>query len=127
MFPSLKDGDRVLIKTSNIGEIKRGDIIFFRHMEDETQIYFKRSIALSGEVVSIHDGKIFIANDELEEPYLDQTYTQVKGNFPSISVKEGTYYVLGDNRDNSSDSRNWGTVPNELIVGKYYATYWRAN
>lgn len=123
MLPSLKDGDRVLVE-NNINEIKRGEIIFFHYPKDTTRLYFKRVVGLPNETVSILNGKVSINDKELNEPYLDQTYNQAKSSLPPIKVPARSYFVLGDNRDNSSDSRYWGTVQEELIIGRYYLTYW---
>jgi len=123
MLPSFKDGDRVLIEKS-ISEIKRGDVIFFQYPKDTTKLFFKRVVGLPNETVSILKGKVFINDKELEESYLDQIYNQSKTNLPPIKVPDQSYFVLGDNRDNSSDSRYWGTVKKELIVGRHYLSYW---
>lgn len=123
MLPSFEDGDRVLVE-KNVSEIKRGDVIFFHYPKDTTRLYFKRVVGLPNETVSILKGRVSIDDKELEEPYLDQTYNQAESNLPPIKVSEQNYFVLGDNRDNSSDSRYWGTVKAELIVGRYYWTYW---
>lgn len=123
MLPSFKDGDRVLVE-ENASEIKRGDIIFFQYPKNTTKLYFKRVVGLPNETVSILNGKVFVNNKELEEPYLDQVYNQSKSNTLPIKVPAQSYFVLGDNRDNSSDSRSWGNVSEELIVGKHYLSYW---
>ena len=125
MLPSLKDGDKVLVE-ENVSEIKRGEVIFFHYPKDTTRLYFKRVVGLPNETISILNGKVFINDLELDEPYLDQTYNQAKSNRPPIKVPARSYFVLGDNRDNSSDSRYWGTVKEELIVGRYYFTYWNS-
>ena len=125
MLPNFKDGDRILVE-ENISEIKRGEIVAFRYPKDTTRLFIKRVVALPNETVSILNGKVFINDKELDEPYLDQTYNQAKSNLPPIKVPERSYFVLGDNRDNSSDSRYWGTVQAELIVGRYYFTYWNS-
>jgi signal peptidase I len=123
MLPTIKDGDRMFIET-NIGELKRGDIITFLYPKDTNKRYVKRVIGLPNETVTISEGKIYINDKELEEPYLDQKFNQAKSNLAPKLVPENSYYVVGDNRDNSSDSRYWGTVKTELITGKYYSTYW---
>jgi signal peptidase I len=122
MNPNLKDGDRIFLKT-NIRELERGEIISFLYPKDKSKWYIKRVIGLPGEKIEIIQGEVYINNKKLEEKYLDESYNLDKRDFAPRIVPEGQYYVLGDNRDNSSDSRAWGTVPKDLIQGRYYATY----
>jgi signal peptidase I len=122
MNPSFRDGDRIFVEKET-DTIRRGDIVIFHYPKDRAKLFIKRVIGLPGEIVIIRDGRVFINDQELEEPYVDQTYNQSRGNFPPIEVSDRRYFVLGDNRDNSSDSRSWGTVKEELIVGKYRLTY----
>jgi len=123
MFPNFKDGERIFVE-ENVTEMKRGDVIFFKYPKDTTRLYFKRVIGLPNETVSIINGKVSVEGKELDEPYVDQTYNQSKNNSPPIKIPDRSYFVLGDNRDNSSDSRSWGTVKEELIIGRHYLTYW---
>ena len=122
MLPTLKDGDRVLMD-ENIGELKRGEIITFLYPKDTSKWYLKRVIGLPGETVEIRFGKFYINGQRLDEPYLDESYNKTKATFNPLTLTGNTYYVIGDNRDNSSDSRYWGAVPKNLIKGKYYMTY----
>jgi signal peptidase I len=124
MRPTFNDGDRILMTPP--GEILRGDVIMFSYPKDETRFYIKRVIGLPGEKIEIRDGKTFINGLPIEEPYLDQSYNMQPGNYPEVTIAGGNYFVMGDNRDNSSDSRSWGTVKSELITGKYRATYAKA-
>ena len=122
MKPSFNDGDRILID-QNWNELKRGEVITFLYPKDRTKWYVKRIIGLPGEIIEIREGKVYINGEVLDEPYIDQSYNQAKANSPPRKVPEYQYFVMGDNRDNSSDSRYWGTVDKELIKGKYYMTY----
>jgi signal peptidase I len=122
MSPTLNDGDKIFID-QNFGELKRGDIIAFDYPKDRSKWYMKRLIGLPNETVEIREGKVYINDQILDEPYLDEIYNQQKSSFPPQKIPEYQYFVLGDNRDNSSDSRYWGTVDKELINGKYYVTY----
>jgi len=125
MMPAFNDGDKVLMD-KNIGELKRGDVITFLYPKDRTKWYLKRIIGLPGETVEIREGKVYINGQVLDEPYVDETFNQMKANFPPKKVAEYNYFVMGDNRDNSSDSRYWGTVDKDLIKGKYYMIYSKA-
>jgi signal peptidase I len=125
MMPAFNDGDKLLMDR-NFGELKRGDVIIFLYPKDRTKSYIKRIIGLPGETVEIREGKVYINDQILEEPYIDKIYDQGQANFPPRRVPEYQYFVMGDNRDNSSDSRYWGTVDQELIKGKYYMTYSKA-
>jgi signal peptidase I len=125
MKPNFNDGDRILIE-KNPGKLHRGDLITFLYPKDTSKWYFKRIIGLPGETVEIREGKVYINEQLLDEPYVDETYNQSKGSFPPRKIPDDQYFVMGDNRDNSSDSRYWGTVGKELITGKYYATYLKA-
>ena len=122
MKPAFSNGDRILVD-ENWKELKRGDVVTFLYPKDRSKWYFKRIIGLPGEVVEIREGKVYIDGQILDEPYVDESYNQAKSNFPPRKVPEYQYFVMGDNRDNSSDSRYWGTVDKELITGKYYTTY----
>jgi signal peptidase I len=122
MLPAFKDGDKIIMAEGS-GEIARGDVIMFHYPMDETRLHFKRVIALPGERIEIREGKTMINGLPIEEPYLDQTYNQQPRNFPEVTIAADNYFVMGDNRDNSSDSRSWGTVRKELVTGKYFTTY----
>ena len=126
MKPSFNKGDRILVD-KNWNELKRGDVVTFLYPKDKSKWYFKRVVGLPGETIEIRDGKVYINGQVLTEPYVDQSHNQAEANFPPRIVPENQYFVMGDNRDNSSDSRYWGTVDKELIKGKYYMTYSKAN
>ena len=121
MLPGIKDGERIRIERFDRGakfNVKRGDIVMFLYPEDTSKFYIKRLIGLPKETVEIREGKVFIDGTELSEPYVDPKRNMM--NFPRepVYVKEHYYYVLGDNRDSSSDSRSWGLVPEKNILGK---------
>ena len=100
---------------------RRADIIVFRFPNDPSRDFVKRVIGLPGETVSIKRGEVFIDEDRLDEPYLME-----RDNYEmdTVLVPPDSYFVMGDNRDGSSDSRHWGPVPLGNIVGKVLVRYW---
>ena len=110
------------------GEPKRFDIIIFRYPDDEKQLFIKRIIGLPGETVEIHDGQIFI--DGSKTPLKDVTTKEfMQGSFGPYTVPDNCYFVMGDNRNNSKDSRYWEHtfVTDDEIVGKAFLRYWPLN
>ena len=100
---------------------KRGEVIVFRFPKDPSKDFVKRVIGLPGEVVEITDGQVYIDGVPLDEPYLpgpDRTVLQRR------EMGEKEYFVLGDNRRSSNDSRSWGPVPEENVRGKVWVVYW---
>ena len=132
MLPQLHDGERLLVnklvyykfKSVGWGHIERGDVIVFWYPKDPEKSYVKRVIGLPGETVEVNHGKILIDGKELSEPYLEAEHNQSLPTFPPKKVDEHFYFVMGDNRDNSSDSRYWGLVPEKYIYGKAFFRYW---
>lgn len=122
MLPNIKEGDRLIVNTE-YGELKRGDVIVHLYPRDQTRFYIKRIIGLPNETIEIKAGKVFINDSELNENYLDQNYNQSQSNLSARKIEAGSYFVMGDNRDNSSDSRLWGTVKKELIQGTLLLNY----
>ena len=133
MLPELHDGERLLVnklvyyKLQNVswGHIERGDIVVFWFPNDPDKSYVKRVIGLPGETVEVRSGKVFINGQQLTESYLDGEYNRSLPSWPAKKVEEHHYFVMGDNRDNSSDSRYWGLVPEKYIYGKAFFRYWK--
>jgi len=125
MLPTFRVGDHVLIRTG-FSEIKRGDVVLFKQPGGSGRLDFKRVIGLPKEVIRIQKGKVFVNSQVLFEPYLDQSYNELGSNLSRIVVPNERYFVLGDNRDNSSDSRSWGTLEKDEIIGKFCLTYWKS-
>jgi signal peptidase I len=125
MLPTIKNGDRFLVTQG--GAIDRGDVVEFLYPKDETRHFLKRVIGMPGERVEVRKGKVFVDDKELVEPYIDQMYNRAGTDYRDQLVPEDSYYLMGDNRDNFSDSRIWGTVKRESITGKYYAIYYSAS
>jgi signal peptidase I len=121
MLPSFREGQRVKIKRLDRFEepdLKRGDVVVFLFPDDPSASYIKRLIGLSGDTVEIREGKVIVNGQELNEPYVDSRLNQSHRSQEPIFVKPNYYYVLGDNRDNSSDSRIWGLVPERYVYAK---------
>jgi signal peptidase I len=133
MLPQLHDGERLLvnklvyykIESVDWGHFRRGDIVVFWYPKDPDKSYVKRIIGLPGEKVEVRSGRVFINDRELQESYLDTEHNQTLPSFPARTVDEHYYFVMGDNRDNSSDSRYWGLVPEKYIYGKAFFRYWK--
>ncbi len=122
MQPTLFEGDFVLVNrvAYKLGTPGRGDIIIFRYPPNpDAEPYIKRVIGLPGEVVSIVNGKVSINGDPLSEPYLSTS----TGSSGTWKIPENSLFVMGDNRNNSSDSRVWGMVPFENVIGKAEVVY----
>ncbi|HEY0379640.1 MAG TPA: signal peptidase I [Pyrinomonadaceae bacterium] len=131
MLPRLHDGERIFVNKLiyyGLPELQRGDIVVFWYPEDPSKSYIKRVIGLPGETIEIREGRIYITSQGreqlLEEPYLDPQRNVSRANHAPVEVKQHYYFVMGDNRDASSDSRIWGLVPEKYIYGKALFRYW---
>lgn len=132
MLTELHDGERLLVnklvyyKFKNVswGHLERGDVIVFWYPKDPDKSYVKRIIGLPGETIELRNGVVFINGEEMREDYLDGEHNQALMSFPPKKIDEHYYFVMGDNRDNSSDSRYWGLVPEKYIYGKVFFRYW---
>lgn len=123
MDPTL-DNDQFLVVNKlgyRLHEPVRGDIVVFRDPRTDDRKLIKRIIGLPGEVLEIKEGQVFINEQPLDEPYIE--YRGRYSESPS-PIPDNHYFVLGDNRNNSSDSHNWGTLPRDEIVGKAWLSYW---
>lgn len=100
---------------------QHGDIVIFKPPIDQNHNYIKRVIALEGDKVKIVDGIVYLNGERLEENYVTHRSFET---MPEITVPENSYFVLGDNRVNSSDSRFWGFVPRKNIIGKASVVFW---
>ena len=104
-----------------LGPPQRGEVIVFNYPRDPTKDFVKRVIGLPGERIKVDSGEVFIDGVQLEEPYLASRDTS---KARELVLKETEYYVMGDNRRGSNDSRNWGPVDVELVLGKVWFVYW---
>lgn len=127
MEPVVMPNDRLIVNRLSylFSEPKRGDIVMFKFPDDESEDYLKRIIGLPGETLVIKNGLVFINNSEkpLDEPYLKD---EPNGDFGPYYIPEGSYFMMGDNRDTSSDARIWENkfVKKEKIVGKAFFRYY---
>jgi signal peptidase I len=127
MYPTLKVNDRVLVNkiSYDLHPVHRGDMVVFRSPPNEgseTKDLIKRVIGLPGETVESRDGHILINGKVLNEPYLGPDVTT--GPVDKTVVAPGHYWVMGDNRPNSRDSRFFGTIPKSLIIGRAFVRVW---
>ena len=127
MMPMLSDDERIFINQFTyqfgISHINRGDTIVFWYPWDRSKSYIKRVIGLPGDVVEIENGRVYINRHLLDEPYVPDAYRD-QSSMERKFVPPNEYFVLGDHRTSSSDSRVWGTVPRNLIFGKAVFAYW---
>jgi signal peptidase I len=125
MMPSLEDQERIFVNkfVYRLEPIGRGDIVVFRYPRDPSKSYIKRVIAMAGDRVRIDFGQVYVNNQALDEDYVPPAYTDQKP-YPEITVPEHSYFVLGDHRSMSSDSREFGPVDQSLIYGKAVFGYW---
>lgn len=131
MLPRLHDGERIFVnKLIYYDEyrwapkIERGDIVVFWYPEDPSKSYIKRVIGLPGETVEVRAGTVLINGSPLAENYLDPKSNLATRSQAPVVIKLNYYFVMGDNRDNSFDSRSWGLVPKKYIYGKALFRYW---
>jgi signal peptidase I len=124
MEPTLQIQDYIFAGKLNyrFQEPKRGDIVVFKYPKDTKRYFVKRLIATGGETVAIRNSQLFINGRQVAEDYLPRGLRF--SDFGPVEVPAGNYFMMGDNRNNSSDSREWGYVPRELIVGKEIFIYW---
>jgi signal peptidase I len=102
------------------GEVSRGDIIVFHFPVNPAEDLVKRVIGLPGDHVQVQNNQVYVNGQLLNEPYIAQS-PLYEGNW---TVAEGNLFVLGDNRNNSNDSKDWGLLPAEKVVGKAVLIYW---
>ena len=130
MEPNYHDGEYLLTDklTYRLKDPARGDVIVFKPPVSQDEEYIKRIIALPGETISIKNGKYYINGKQLQENYIPSSiYTNGKSFLPNNtekSIPPNSYFVSGDNRESSSDSRYWGFINRESITGKAWFIYW---
>jgi len=122
MEPTLRNGEFVIVNklAYRFGLPTIGDVIVFHYPRDPEQEYIKRVIGLAGDQVKISNGQVMVNGQAISEPYI----AAAPRYDSEWSVPDGSLFVLGDNRNNSSDSHNWGPVPMENVIGKALFVYW---
>jgi signal peptidase I len=120
-----------------VGDIKRGDVIVFKYPEDPNRDFIKRVIGLPGETLEVREKKVYINGKPLDEPYVhflqppsvstelaEVTSFDVRERYGPVTIPADQFFMMGDNRDNSQDSRYWGFMSRDLVKGKALVIYW---
>jgi signal peptidase I len=125
MMPSLDDQERIFINkfVYRIEPIQRGDIVVFRYPRDPQKSFIKRVIGVAGDHVRIDSGHVYVNGNLVEEDYVPQAYADER-SYPEVVVPPDAYFVLGDHRSLSNDSRDFGPVDASYIYGKAVFGYW---
>jgi signal peptidase I len=125
MMPSLVDQERIFVNkfVYRLEPIERGDIVVFRYPYDPTKSYIKRVIGMTGDRIRIDSGQVYVNGEALDESYVPPEYTDAR-TLPEVVVPANSYFVLGDHRSMSDDSRNFGPVNQSFIYGKAVFGYW---
>jgi len=125
MEPGLQDQERIFINklAYKLDDIQRGDIVVFRYPRDQRKSFIKRVIGLPGDRVRVFDGRVYLNGRLTSEPYVPQDYLDSR-SYPEVKVPADSYYVLGDHRSMSNDSRDFGPVQRSYIYGKAVFGYW---
>lgn len=125
MMPGLDDQERIFVNkfVYRLEPIERGDIVVFRYPRDPSKSFIKRVIGMAGDRIRIDDGQVYLNGKPIEEDYVPPAYRDQR-SYPEIVVPPDSYFVLGDHRNMSNDSRDFGPVPANDIYGKAVFGYW---
>src|SRR6267154_3725320 len=125
MMPGLEDQERIFVNkfVYRWEPISRGDIVVFRYPRDTSKSYIKRGIGVAGDRVRIQNGQVYVNGEALDEDYVPSDYADAH-SYPELVVPRNSYFVLGDHRTMSSDSREFGRVDDRYIYGKAVFGYW---
>jgi signal peptidase I len=125
MMPSLVDQERIFVNkfVYRLEPIERGDIVVFRYPYDPSKSYIKRVIGMAGDRIRIDSGQVYVNGEALDETYVPPEYTDAR-TLSEVVVPANSYFVLGDHRSMSDDSRNFGPVNQSFIYGKAVFGYW---
>jgi signal peptidase I len=123
MEPLIQSGEYVLINTFafRVGRPRRGEIVAFRHEGDAREVFIKRVIGLPGDRIRIDRGRVYVNGTKQDEPYVQDADDR---SLPGVLVPQSSVYVLGDNRANSEDSRAFGPVSDDRLIGRAVAGVW---
>jgi signal peptidase I len=125
MMPSLEDQERIFVNkfVYRLEPIERGDIVVFKYPRDPSKSYIKRVIGMAGDRIRIDGGQVYVNDQALDEDYVPPAYTDAR-SYPEVTVPTNSFFVLGDHRSMSSDSREFGPVDQSFIYGKAVFGYW---
>ena len=125
MAPTLEDHDRLIVNklVYELGDPRPGDIVMLYYPVNPEKMFVKRVIAREGDVVRIVDGRVYVNDVPLHDDYVPEEFRS-HDDWGPTTVQQGYYFVMGDHRNNSSDSRHWGQVPKKYIVGKVKIRWW---
>jgi len=126
MSPTYNNGDRIFIQKSSF-KINRGDIVVFRSPKNPDTSFLERVIGLPNDVIESKSGKMFINKQPVDEPYVSADHARQEYNFGPETLTIDSYFVMGDNRDASIDSREFGPIARNLIYGKVMSRYFEAS
>jgi len=128
MLPELRDQDRLFINkfAYRFESISRGDVVVFHYPRDPSTSYIKRVIALPGDTLRIDEGRVYVNGNRIAEPYVPFRFRDDR-SMAKMVIPANDYFVMGDHRSISSDSRDFGPVPRGLIYGKAAFIYWPAD
>jgi signal peptidase I len=128
MAPLLSDQERIFINkfVYRFEPIERGDVVVFWYPLDRSKSFIKRVIGLPGDTVEIRDGHLYLNGTEMDEPYVPASYLD-GSSYAARTLSPDEYFVMGDHRDSSNDSRMFGPVPRQYIYGKAVFAYWPAD
>jgi signal peptidase I len=125
MMPGLEDQERIFVNkfVYRWEPIARGDIVVFRYPRDTSKSYIKRVIGVAGDHIRIDNGQVYVNGEPVEEDYVPSDYADSR-SYPEITVPKSSFFVLGDHRTMSNDSRDFGPVNERFIYGKAVFGYW---
>ncbi len=125
MLPLLHDSERIIVNkfVYRFHPIERGDVVVFWFPRDPSVSFIKRVVGLPGDTVELREGVLFVNGRRVEESYVQGQFRDNESH-DAVQVSKGYFYVLGDHRNSSNDSRNWGEVPEKYIYGKAFFRFW---